>query len=199
MIRGAQDPFLTYYHRELTYLRHAGGIFANKHPKIARRLGLNWEESPDPHMERLLESFAFLTARLSQEIDDRLPQISAALLGVLYPQLISPVPAMAIAHFQADATKGSLTTGFPIPKDTPLFTDAEEGVACRFKTAYDVNLWPVSVTHVDFVQRDTYDISGYGPRAPWYLRLRLQCEEGLTFSDLPDLKRLTFHLNGDRI
>ena len=199
MIRGAQDPFLNYYHRELTYLRHAGGIFANKHPKIARRLGLNWEESPDPHMERLLESFAFLTARLSQEIDDRLPQISSALLGVLYPQLINPIPAMAIAQFQADATKGSLTTGFSIPKETPLFTDAEEGVSCRFKTAYDLTLWPIVVSHVDFVQRDAYDISGYGPRAPWYLRIRLQCEEGLTFSDLPDLKQLTFHLNGDRI
>lgn len=199
MIRGAQDPFLNYYHRELTYLRHAGGIFANKHPKIARRLGLNWEESPDPHMERLLESFAFLTARLSQEIDDRLPQIASALLGVLYPQLISPVPAMAIAHFEVDATKGSLTTGFPIPKETPLFTDAEEGVTCRFKTAYDVTLWPISVSHVDFVQRGAYDISGYGPSAPWYLRIRLQCEEGLTFSDLPDLKRLIFHLNGDRL
>jgi type VI secretion system protein ImpG len=198
MLRGSQDPFLNYYHRELTYLRHAGGIFASKHPKIAHRLGLNWEESPDPHVERLLESFAFLTARLSQEIDDRLPQISAALLGVLYPQLINPIPAMAIAHFQADATKGTLTTGFPIPKETTLFANAEEGVICRFRTAYDVTLWPIVVSHVDFVPRDAYDIGGYGARAPWYLRLRLQCEEGLLFSEL-DLKRLTFHLNGDRL
>lgn len=198
VIRGSQDPFLNYYHRELTYLRQAGGLFANKHPKIAHRLGLNWEESPDPHMERLLESFAFLTARLSQEIDDRLPQISSALLGVLYPQLINPIPAMAIAHFQADATKGTLTTGFPIPKETLLFTYAEEGVACRFRTAYDITLWPITVTHVDFVSRDVYDIKGYGPKVPWYLRLRLQTEEGLLFSDL-DLKRLTFHLNGDRL
>src|ERR1700733_143095 len=100
MIRGDQDPFLNYYHRELSYLRHAGGLFASKHPKIARRLELNHGESPDPHVERLLESFAFLTARLSQEIDDRLPQISAALLDVLYPQLMNPIPAMAVAQFQ---------------------------------------------------------------------------------------------------
>lgn len=199
MLRGSQDPFLNYFHRELTYLRHAGGAFANKHPKIAHRLGLNWDESPDPHMERLLESFAFLTARLSQEIDDRLPQIAAALLGVLYPQLINPIPAMAIAHFQADATKGSLTTGFRIPKETALFCNAEEGVACRFRTAYDITLWPVTVSHVDFVQKDAYDIKGYGPKSPWYLRLRLQTEEGLLFSDLPDLNRLTFHINGDRL
>jgi type VI secretion system protein ImpG len=197
VLRGSQDPFLNYYHRELTYLRHAGGLFAQKHPKIAHRLGLNWEESPDPHMERLLESFAFLTARLSQEIDDRIPQLASALLGVLYPQLVNPIPAMAIAHFQVDPTKGSLTTGYLLPKETPLFTNAEEGVACRFRTAYDVTLWPITITHVDFVPRDAYDIKGYGPKAPWYLRLRLQSEENLLFSDL-DLKNLTFHLNGDR-
>lgn len=198
MIRGDQDPFLNYYHRELSYLRHAAGIFAAKHPKIARRLELNTGESPDPHIERLLESFAFLTARLSQEIDDRLPQISAALLGVLYPQLINPIPAMAIAHFQADATKGSMTSGFFIPRETALFANAEEGVACRFRTAYDVTLWPISVVRADFVPQDAYEIKGYGPRSPWYLRLRLRCEEGLTFADL-NLQQLTFHLNGDRL
>ena len=198
MIRGDQDPFLNYYHRELTYLRHAGGIFASKHPKIARRLELNSGESPDPHMERLLESFAFLTARLSQEIDDRLPQISAALLNVLYPQLINPIPAMAVAQFEVDPTKGSLTTGFPLPRGTPLFANAEEGVACRFRTAYDVTLWPLSVIHADFVPRDAYEIPAYGPQAPWYLRLRLKTSEGVVFSDL-NLKSLTFHLNGDRV
>src|SRR5471030_1545066 len=109
MITPGQEKFLTYYHRELSYLRNAGQDFAQQYPKIARRLQLG-TESPDPHMERLLESFSFLTARLSQEIDDRLPQISAALLGVLYPQLVNPIPAMAIAHFQADVTKGTLTT-----------------------------------------------------------------------------------------
>jgi len=198
VIRGSQDPFLNYYHRELTYLRHAGGAFASKHPKIAHRLELNWEESPDPHIERLLESFAFLTARLSQEIDDRLPQISAALLGVLYPQLVNPIPAMAIAHFQVDPTKGTLTTGFQVPKRTPLFANAEEGITCRFQTTNDITLWPITVTHVDFVPQDAYAIEGYGPKAPWYLRLRLQCQEGLLFSDL-DLRELTFHLNGDRL
>jgi len=198
MLRGDQDPFLNYYHRELSYLRHAGGNFAAKHPKIARRLELNHGESPDPHVERLLESFAFLTARLSQEIDDRLPQISAALLDVLYPQLISPIPAMAIAQFQVDPAKGKLTTGFVIPQGTPLFTYAEEGVACRFQTAYDVTLWPLIVTHADFVPSNAYDMKGHGVRSPWYLRLRLHCEEGLSFSDL-DLKTLTFHLSGDRL
>ena len=151
---GSPDKFLTYYHRELTYLRNAGQVFAAEHPKIARRLQLSLTDSPDPHTERLLESFAFLTARLSKEIDDRLPQVAAALLNVLYPHLISPIPTMAIAQFVVDPSKGKLTTGFDIPQHTPLLTHAEEGLSCRLRTAYAVTLWPITVSACDFVRGD---------------------------------------------
>lgn len=186
------EKFLSYYHRELSYLRNAGQLFALQHPKIARRLQLSQNESPDPHVERLLESFAFLTAQLSQEIDDRLPQISAALLGVLYPHLINPVPSMTIAQFVVDPTKGKLTSGFDIPQGTPVFSYAEEGVACRFRTSYPVTLWPIEVVSVDFVHGDEY-VLRYGAKSKkWYLRLRLK-SQGLNFSDL-ELKKLRFHL-----
>ena len=58
------DELLPYYQRELSYLRRAGAEFAGKYPKIGQRLELGLDESPDPHVERLIESFAFLAARL---------------------------------------------------------------------------------------------------------------------------------------
>jgi type VI secretion system protein ImpG len=195
--QATENRFLTYYHREISYLRNAGKRFATKHPKIARRLELSENESPDPHTERLLESFAFLTARLSQEIDDRLPQISAALLNVLYPQLTNPIPAMSIAQFEVDPSKGKLTTGFDIPRHTPLFINAEEGVACRFQTAYPVTLWPIKVIHVDLIHGDQYSVVNGVKQSRWYLRLRLNCQ-GLNFSDL-NLKRLVFHICSDTV
>lgn len=195
MITPGQEKFLTYYHRELTYLRNAGQDFSQKYPKIARRLQLG-TESPDPHMERLLESFSFLTARLSQEIDDRLPQISSALLSILYPYLVLPVPSMSIAQFMVDPAKGKLTTGALVPKHTPLFTYAEEGVACRFRTAYPVTLWPITVESAEFVQADNYVFYNTTRLAPWYLRLRLKID-GLDFSDL-NMSTLRFHIAGDR-
>lgn len=197
IIKGSQDPFLSYFHRELTYLRNAGALFAEKNPKIARRLELADGESPDPHVERLLESFAFLTARLSQEIDDRLPQIAAALLGVLYPQLVNPIPAMAIAHFQVDPTKGTLTSGFPIPKETPLSSFAEEGLACRFRTAYPVTLWPLEVLQAEFVEKSIYPLLTNTVQSNWLIRIRLSCQ-GVSFADL-DLSQLTFHIRADRV
>lgn len=189
------EKFLNYYHRELSYLRNAGQLFAAEHPKIARRLQLSQNESPDPHIERLLESFAFLTAQLSQEIDDRLPQIAAALLGVLYPHLVNPIPSMTIAQFIVDPAKGKLTTGFDIARHTPVFSYAEEGVACRFNTCYPVTLWPIEVVDVDFIQGDEYAVRQGIKTKKWYMRLRLKAQ-GLNFSQL-ELKKLRFHLSCD--
>ena len=190
----SQDKFLNYYHRELSYLRNAGQVFALQHPKIARRLQLSDIESPDPHTERLLESFAFMGARLSQEIDDRVPQIASALLQVLYPHLINPVPSMAIAQFVVDPTKGKLTTGFNIPAKTPLQSFSEEGIACRFRTAYPVNLWPITVENAEFIQPLDYQFDR-PQQHQWYLRLKLSAQ-GLDFSDL-ELETLRFFISGD--
>ena len=97
--RHDRETFIEYFHRELRYLRNAGADFALQHPKIARRLDLRQlGESPDPHVERLLESFAFLSARLSKDIDDRMPELAAALLETLYPQLMVPIPSATIAR-----------------------------------------------------------------------------------------------------
>ena len=60
---------LSYYNRELSYLRELGGEFARQFPKIAGRLGLDSFECADPYVERLLEGFAFLAARVQLKID----------------------------------------------------------------------------------------------------------------------------------
>ena len=195
MSQNYEDQFLGYYNRELDYLRNSGAIFAKNHPKIARRLELTGGESPDPHLERLLESFAFLSARLSKEIDDRHPQTAAALLSVLYPHLIAPIPAMAIAQFQADPNKGTLTSGFEIPKSTSLFANAQENVTCRFQTVYPITLWPIEVKTADLIPSDTYNFNTASGENPWYLRLVLHSKE--KFIDLK-INELTFHIKADR-
>jgi len=59
------DPrHLEYYNRELQHIREIGGEFAAEFPKIAGRLGLSGFECADPYVERLLEGFAYLAARV---------------------------------------------------------------------------------------------------------------------------------------
>ena len=141
------EALLPYYTRELADLRQLGAAFARQYPKIATRLELGAHECADPHVERLLEAFAFLTARIQHQLDSEFPEITSALLGILYPQLVNPIPAMAIARFDVDPAQGNMAAGHQIAHHTPLFARAAQGLRCRFRTCYPVTLWPVQVTY----------------------------------------------------
>src|SRR5690348_18503440 len=95
-----RDDLLVYYERELDYIRKMAAQFAEKNPKVASRLVLEPTKCEDPHVERLLEGFAFLAARDHLKLDDEFPEISEALLSVVYPQLVRPLPSMSIVEFQ---------------------------------------------------------------------------------------------------
>ena len=136
---------LPFYHRELDALRVLAKEFAEANPKVAGRLRLTGDVVDDPHVERLLEGVAFLSARAQQRLDDEFPEISDALLGVLYPHYLAPVPAAAIVQFTC---KPDLRVPVTIPSGTLLDTDPVRGDAVRFRTAYRNTLWPVEIESV---------------------------------------------------
>ena len=103
------DELLPFYNRELAFIRRLGAEFAQSHPKIAGRLRLGPDTAEDPHVERLIEAFAYLNARMRFKLEDDLPEITDALLGVLYPHYQAPMPSMAIVQFVLD--RGQERTG----------------------------------------------------------------------------------------
>ena len=117
-----RDELLAYYERELTFLRQSGAEFAEKYPKIAARLLIEPDRCEDPHVERLIEAFAFLAARVHLKIDDDFPEISEALLGILYPHYVRPVPSMTVAEFNLDPEQGKLTTALSVPRGSMLYS-----------------------------------------------------------------------------
>src|SRR5256886_10211112 len=127
-----------------------GAEFAEKYPKIAQRLVIEPDKCEDPHVERLLEAFAFLAARVHLKIDDEFPQITEALLGIVYPHFIRPIPSMSIVEFQLDADQGKISTGFPIESGTVLHSRPVGGTPCKFGTGYDPPLCPVSFVSAEF-------------------------------------------------
>src|SRR5579863_6500000 len=189
------ENLLEFYSRELSYLRKAGGEFAKRYPKIAQRLELAGGSSADPQVERLLESFAFLTARIQRDIESEFPEVTSALLGVLYPQFLNPVPSLAIAQFVVDPTQGKITSGYDVKKHTALFAETLEALPCRFRTCYPVVLWPVEVSYAGFESTDQFDFLDQRPRIATVLRLRIQMQAG-SLKELT-LKQLRFHLSGD--
>src|SRR5215475_9733636 len=137
-----RDELLLYYERELDYLRKSAAQFAEKHPKVASRLVLEPTRCEDPHVERLLEGFAFLASRIHLKLDDEFPEITEALLSVVYPQLMRTTPSMTVVEFQLDPEKGKLASGLKIERNTQLRSKPVAGAPCTFRTCYDTTLWP---------------------------------------------------------
>jgi type VI secretion system protein ImpG len=141
------DELLPYYNRELSYIRKLGAEFAKAYPKIAGRLRLNQDSSDDPHVARMIEAFAYLTARIRHKLDDDFPELSDAFLNVVYPHYLAPVPSMAIVQFHLDPAQGELTSGYVVERGAIVETDAIDGDPCRFRTCYPTTLWPIKVVN----------------------------------------------------
>lgn len=137
------QDLLPHYERELAFLRRYGREFAERYPKIAGRLLISADGSQDPHVERLIESFALLSARVSKKIEDDYPEFTEALLEVLYPHYLRPFPSCSIARFDMGPAAARLSAPVRIARGTELQSRPVNGVSCRFRTAYDVDLSPL--------------------------------------------------------
>jgi len=190
-----RNELRNYYESELTFLRQIGAEFADKYPKIASRLLLEPDRCEDPHVERLLEAFALLAARVHLRIDDDFPQITEALLNILYPHYLRPVPSMSVAQFHTDSEQGKLTSSLKIPKGTVLYSRPVEGVPCKFRTSYDLTLWPFKVSQAQWMTPDRIRPVLRASEAA-VLRVELECFPDVSFEKL-DLDTLAFYLNGE--
>ena len=147
------DPrLLRYYNRELQHVREMGGEFAREYPKIAGRLGLEGFECADPYVERLLEGFAFLAARVQLKLDAQQPVFTQHLMEMVYPHYLAPVPSMAVVEMAADLKEAALVTGHTVPRHTALrsLTGRDERTACEYRTAHDVTLWPLKLAEAKY-------------------------------------------------
>jgi type VI secretion system protein ImpG len=192
--------FLEYYNRELKYLRELGGEFALEFPKIASRLGLDAFECADPYVERLLEGFAFLAARVQLKIDAEFPRFTEQLLDTLCPHYLGPTPSMAVVQLRPDPQQAALNSGFAVPRGTSLRGGLRRGesTACEYRTAHDVTLWPVELTklsHANYAgELGDLQPSWRGP-AKAVIRAQLRTTNGMPFSSLA-LEHLPLFIRG---
>lgn len=196
------DELLGYYERELGFLRQMGAEFAQKYPKIAGRLLLEPDKCEDPHVERMIEAFAFLAGRVHLKIDDEFPEITESLLNVLYPHYLAPIPSMSIAQFALDSQQGKLTTGYSIERGAVLYSRSVQGTPCRFRTCYPVTLWPIEIAQATLESADPVDSKGRWARA--VLKITLRCLNNTRLSELATsangprlLESLRFYINGE--
>jgi len=136
------EALLPYYNAELAALRKLAGEFAEAYPKVAGRLRLTREQVDDPLVERLLEGVAFLAARVHHRLDDELPELSDALLEMLSPHLLAPVPSMTTIRLGAAPGNPAVLR---VPRGLTLETEPVRGEPIRFRTCHDVTIWPLVI------------------------------------------------------
>jgi type VI secretion system protein ImpG len=191
------ETLFPYYERELLFIRQLSQEFAKKYPAAAGRLLLEPNRSTDPHVERLIEAFALVAGRIHHKLDDEFPELTDALLGVLYPHYLAPVPSLAILQFPLDPARGQLPTGFTIERHSKLHTHPVNGLPCRYSTCYPVTLWPVGLTSARLQPPPFPSGIQPPPKTAAALRLQLECQgKELKFATL-ELDRLRFYLSGE--
>jgi type VI secretion system protein ImpG len=175
-----------FYEEELNYLIEAGREYARLHPDRARFLNLSDPRSRDPHVERLVESFAFLSGNIRQKLEDDFPELTHALLDLVWPYHLRPIPSMALLEFQPK--KGMVLGRQLIPRGFMVDSSrTSQEVPCRFRTAYDVELHPIHLAEAGLIA----DPAGR-PR----LRFRFEVVEGADLARLR-IDRLRIHLAGE--
>ena len=200
------DPrLLRYYERELRHVREMGGEFAREFPRIAGRLGMENLEVADPYVERLLEGFAFLAARVQLKIDAEFPRFTQHMLECVYPHYLAPLPSMTVVQLSPDYAEPGLADGPVVERDSTLraLIGKDEQTACEYRTAHAVRLWPFTLTEAEYLPT-TAAVKALGVNTlddrehasvKAGIRLRLQTEGDISWSRLP-LDALNLYLDG---
>lgn len=186
----SQSKLLQYFEEELAYLASAGPRFAKRHPDRAALVSLDNVTSRDPDVERLVQAFAFLAGQIRAELHNELPEITHSLINLLWPHYLRSVPSTTIIELRPDFNHWQrpihIAANKGLFESTPI-TSPETGrdFTCRFRNAYDVDLYPIRVAAVDVVRQPTRS----------ELLLRLEVSPGADASI--EWNTLRFHLAGD--
>ncbi|HTT13071.1 MAG TPA: type VI secretion system baseplate subunit TssF [Burkholderiaceae bacterium] len=191
---------LDLYNQELGHVREMGAEFARQFPKIASRLSLDGVEVADPYVERLLEGFAFMAARVQLKIEAEFPRFVQHLTEVTCPTLAAPLPSMAVVRLHPDPAEPKLAGGVAVARGSGLRSTHARGAEtrCQFRTAHDVTLWPLEIAAVQyfsFAPDLPLTQLPHAARVRGGLRIRLRAFDGIKLKETA-LDKLTFYLSG---
>ncbi|MCB1022897.1 MAG: type VI secretion system baseplate subunit TssF [Acidobacteria bacterium] len=196
-----RDDLLDYYERELIFLRRMGAEFSRKYPKVASRLLIDEEKIEDPHVERMVEAFAFLAGRVRIKLDDEFPEMTESFLNIIYPHYLAPIPSMAVTQFLSGSPKNKITTIQQVERGAKLYSRPIDGAPCRFRTSYDVALTPIEVLSAEL--ESIAPPNAQGKLSDCQIRIKMQGFGGVGLYEMQDsetgepIENLRFYLNGD--
>lgn len=172
----------SYFQDELAYLHEMGESFSDEHPGLAPYLS---QKGTNPDVERLLEGFAFIAAKLRKKLDDELPELSMNLHSVLWPEYLRPVPSMSIVEFTP--LRKVITTKNSIAKGTEVRSIEIDGTSCRFQTCYDVDIYPLKIQNIKVENHNNSSLISVG----------IEVFDDVDIKNL-NIEKLRFYLDADK-
>ncbi|USO00596.1 MAG: type VI secretion system baseplate subunit TssF [Alphaproteobacteria bacterium] len=146
-----------YFRKSMNYLMKQGEEFAEKYPAVAKELNFSSNKVSDPHVQRLLESFAFFDARLQYQIEDQMSELSMHLLNALYPQLTAPIPSCTIVQFNK-IVNISQKRNIVIPKSTKIKINNNNNKECTFTTTSTLEFNSSKINNIQYIKFDQTNI-----------------------------------------
>lgn len=152
------DSVLPYFEHELNLFNKQSKAFAKKYPKIANRLLMGHDTVDDPHIERLIQAFSLISARINKKLDDSYTDFTESLLEVVYPDYLKPFPSVSIAQFNLGVQGNAMSEAVHVAKQSMFATQKINGTACQFQSTQDVTLLPLQIDSVSFeTHQEVYD------------------------------------------
>ena len=165
-----------YYREELRYLYKQGREFSKVHGEEASLLDFERDSREDPFVRRMVEAFAFLTARVQMKQDDDFPQIASAMLEKLLPLATRPFPAFSIVQFQpGDQVKpgGELLPRLKTKLSLEQYSDSQ------FRTCYDSRCYALNIVSCELKRDFPEARHGLAKPAVSALKLVIEGSDGL--------------------
>ena len=156
------NKLVDYFKLEMQEFREEATRFGQDYPKIASELQMSQGKSRDPHIEHLVQSFAWMTSRLRYRLDRSQELIPQILLQRLCPNLISSVPSMSIAEVKVKSDGADFSKGQRLKKHRQVYCHVgnknqthnnkqrknNSAPEVRFRTGFDTTLWPLAIAQV---------------------------------------------------
>ncbi|WP_432453212.1 MULTISPECIES: type VI secretion system baseplate subunit TssF [unclassified Agarivorans] len=149
------------FQQELQFLRHSVEQFGQAYPAAAAELKLSSGRSADPHVEQLLQSFAYLTGKLRSDMAEQRGEIPNQMLQTLYPSLVHSQPCMTVLQANVETDGANFVNGYMLKKGRQFVTKArashsDKSYDCMMQCCYDTPLWPFDITGVKILPKNYY-------------------------------------------
>lgn len=179
---------LEYFNKELVNIKQHSKHFASIFPENATHLDIG--NIDDPLVNHLIESFAFLTARVQHNLENGHDFILENILNIMYPHYLLPLPSAGVINI---TPKNTLNKKLIISKHTEIKNNSTDHSNYIFRTGYETTVYPIKINAIEYSK--DLNLLPKGVSAKSRLKIDITTLDVKIKLDNLDLNSIRFYLN----